>query len=112
LVPLYMKEVLRIHGVPKSIVSGRDFKFVSKFWQSLYNTLGTKLSLSVAFYPHTDRQSKQTIQRLEDIPGAFTERIIYTSSHPAHSIRHSDTVSLGVPRHCCPHCHPVSTCKS
>jgi hypothetical protein len=51
LVPLYMKEVLRLHGVPKSIVSGRDSKFVSKFWQSLHNALGTKLSLSVAFHP-------------------------------------------------------------
>jgi hypothetical protein len=51
LVPLYMKEVLRLHGVPKSIVSDRNSKFVSKFWQSLHNALGTKLSLSVAFHP-------------------------------------------------------------
>jgi hypothetical protein len=45
LVPLYMKEVLTLHGVPKSILSDRDSKFVSKFWQSLHNVLGTKLSL-------------------------------------------------------------------
>jgi hypothetical protein len=32
LVPLYMKEVLRLHDVPKSIISDQDFKFVSKFW--------------------------------------------------------------------------------
>jgi transposase InsO family protein len=67
LVPLYMKEVLRLRGVPKSIVSDQDSKFVSKFWQSLHNALGTKLSLSVAFHPQTDGQSERTIQTLEDM---------------------------------------------
>jgi hypothetical protein len=61
LVPLYMKEVLRLHGVSKSIVSDRDSKSVSKFWRSLHNALGTKLSLSVAFHPQTDGQSERTI---------------------------------------------------
>jgi hypothetical protein len=67
LVPLYMKEVLRLHGVPKSIVSDRDSKFVSKFWESLHSSLGTKLSLTVAFHPHTDGQSERTIQTSEDM---------------------------------------------
>jgi hypothetical protein len=67
LVPLYLKEVVRLHGVPKSIVSDRDSKFVSKFWKSLHSALGTKLSLSVAFHPQTDGQSERTIQTLEDI---------------------------------------------
>jgi hypothetical protein len=67
LVPLYIKEVVRLHGVPKSIVSDRDSKFVSKFWQSLHIAMGTKLDMSVAFHPQTDRQSKHTIQTLEDM---------------------------------------------
>jgi hypothetical protein len=67
LVPLYIKEVVRLHGVPKSIVSDRDSKFVSKFWQSLHNTMVTQLDMSVAFHPQTDGQSERTIQTLEDM---------------------------------------------
>jgi hypothetical protein len=67
LVPLYIKEVVRLHGVPKSIVSDRDYKFVSKFWQSLHNAMGTKLDMSVAFHPQTNEQSERTIQTLEDM---------------------------------------------
>jgi len=64
---MYMKEVVRLHGIPKSIVSDRDTKFVSKFWQSLQSALGTQLSLSVAFHPQMDGQSERTIQTLEDM---------------------------------------------
>ena len=53
LVPLYIKEVVRLHGVPKSIVSDRDSKFVSNFWKSFYSALGTGLDLSTAFHPQT-----------------------------------------------------------
>jgi hypothetical protein len=67
LVLLYIKEVVILHGVPKSIVSDRDSKFVSKFWQSLHNDMGTKLDMSVAFHPQTDGQSERTIQTLEDM---------------------------------------------
>lgn len=67
LVPLYMREVLRLHGVPKSIVSDRDPKFVSNFWRSLHSALGTNLTLSTAFHPQTDGQSERTIQTLEDM---------------------------------------------
>jgi hypothetical protein len=67
LVPLYMKEVIKLHGVPKSIVSDRDSKFVSNFWESLHSALGTKLSLSVDFHPQTDGQLGRTIQTMEDM---------------------------------------------
>ena len=67
LVPLYIKEVVRLHGVPKSIVSDRDSKFVSNFWKSLHSALGTGLDLSTAFHPQIDGQSERTIQTLEDL---------------------------------------------
>jgi hypothetical protein len=44
-----------------------DSKFVSKFWQSLHNALGTKLFLSVSFHPQIDGQSLRAIQTLEDM---------------------------------------------
>jgi hypothetical protein len=67
LVPLYIKEVARLHGVPKSIVSDRHSKFVSKFWQSLHNAMRTKQDMSAAFHPQIDGQSERTIQTLEDM---------------------------------------------
>ena len=67
LVPLYIKKVVRLHGVPKSIVSDRDSKFISHLWQSLHKAMGTKLDMSVAFHPQMDGQSERTIQTLEDM---------------------------------------------
>jgi len=61
LVPLYIKDIVTLHGVPKSIVFDRDSKFVSNFWKSLHSALGTKLDMSVAFHPQTDGQSERTI---------------------------------------------------
>jgi hypothetical protein len=73
LVPLYIKEAVRLHGLPKSIVSDRDSKFVSKFWQSLHNAMGTKPDMSVAFHPQTDGQYERIIQTLEDMLSAVLE---------------------------------------
>lgn len=54
LAPLYIKEVVRLHGVPMSIVSDQDSKFVSMLWQSLQRAMGTKISVCTAFHPQTD----------------------------------------------------------
>ena len=48
---LYIREIVRLHGVPVDIVSDRDPRFISRFWQSLDETLGTKLQFSTAFHP-------------------------------------------------------------
>ena len=64
---LYVNEVVRLHGVPVSIVSDRDPRFTSRLWPSVQKALGTKLNLSTAFHPQTDRQSERTIQILEDL---------------------------------------------
>ena len=63
----YVEEIVRLHGIPLSIVSDRDPRFVSRFWKSLHEALGSKLQFSTAFHPQTDGQSERTIQTLEDM---------------------------------------------
>ena len=63
----YIAEIVRLHGIPISIVSDRDPRFTSRFWGSLQKALGTKLHFSTAFHPQTDGQSERTIQTLEEM---------------------------------------------
>ena len=64
---LFFDHIFRLHGLPKAIVSDHDAKFTSKFWQTLFQTLGTKLAMSTAFHPQTDGQTKRANRTLEDM---------------------------------------------
>jgi hypothetical protein len=68
---LFFDHVVRLHGLPKSVVSDRDAKFTSRFWQSLFQTMGTRLAMSTAFHLQTDGQTERTNQTLEDMLHAF-----------------------------------------
>jgi len=60
-----MQEVVRLHGVPVNIVSDRDTRFLSHFWRSLQESLGTRLKFSTAYHLQPDGQSERTIQILK-----------------------------------------------
>ncbi|GJW89646.1 putative reverse transcriptase domain-containing protein [Tanacetum coccineum] len=67
LMKLYIKEVVTRHGVPVSIISDHDNKFMSLLWKALHKALGNRLDLSITYLPQTDGQRERTIQTLEDM---------------------------------------------
>ena len=62
---LFFKEIFRLHGLPKTITSGRDSRFMGGFWQELFQLVGMELTPSTSYHPQTDRQTEIVNKWLE-----------------------------------------------
>ena len=72
LAKLFLDNIVRIHGFPRSIISDRDTRFRSLFWQELFALTDTTLRFSTANHPQTDGQTERTNRTLEQYLRIFT----------------------------------------
>ncbi len=64
---VFIRDVVRLHGVPHKILSDRDAKFTSKFWKKLFAGLGIELAFGTTYHLQTDGETKKVNMILEDM---------------------------------------------
>ena len=71
---LLMDAIVRLHGVPRVIVSDRDTRFTSNFWKEICRLMGTSLAMSSGFHPQTDGQIERANRSIEEMMRAYVGR--------------------------------------
>uniref|UniRef100_A0AAV1T7B3 Integrase catalytic domain-containing protein n=1 Tax=Peronospora matthiolae TaxID=2874970 RepID=A0AAV1T7B3_9STRA len=64
---VFIDTIFRLHGLPRELVSHRDPRFTSEFWQSVFRLLGTRLTMSTSDHFETDGQTERVNRALEEI---------------------------------------------
>ena len=72
---IFLDTIFRLHGMPESIVSDRDPRFVATFWRQLFNLVGTKLLMSTTAHPETDGQTERVNRVLVGILRSYASSI-------------------------------------
>jgi hypothetical protein len=68
---IFLDTIFRLHGMPDTIVSDRDPKFVATFWRALFKLCGVKLNMSTAAHPETDGQTERVNRVIGDIMRSY-----------------------------------------
>ena len=90
--------VVRLHGFPECILSDRDSRFTSRFWQALWKLSGTRLAMSTSYHPQTDGQTENVNRVVQDILRAYIsdsrkdwDRYLTAAEIAINSSRHAST---------------------
>lgn len=71
---MFFRDIIWLHGIPKTIVSDHDVKFLSYFWKVLWGQLGTKLLFSTSCHPQIDEQTEVMSQTLGTLLRAIVQK--------------------------------------
>jgi hypothetical protein len=64
---IYMREISKLHGIPKTIVSDKDTNFTSNLWRGLFKRFGTNMNFSISYHPHSYGKIERFNHVIEDM---------------------------------------------